>query len=212
MTVRPLICDRLGALTELFVPEVELVSVTRNDRNDLARVARASIDRGVQLNVRGVFPVGGHDALFAAAAEITRQDKNLIVLLDDVFACSEMLGELVGCNLVGFRIQTLREPMCPRFHVDRIPCRLLVTYGGPGTEWITERWLDRSSVGGVEPDNYPVIDGGGHQQLQDSAISVLKGALWSSSVGEPGQGYGGVVHRSPRAPEGRILMSLDPVH
>jgi hypothetical protein len=34
---------------------------------------------------------------------------------------------------IGLRIHVLADTMCPRFHVDRVPVRLLCTYRGPGT-------------------------------------------------------------------------------
>jgi len=39
----------------------------------------------------------------------------------------------------GTRITTLDRAMCPRFHVDRVPVRLIVTWGGPGTQWLAGR-------------------------------------------------------------------------
>jgi hypothetical protein len=38
---------------------------------------------------------------------------------------------LVGARRVGLRLRVLDGAMCPRFHVDNVPLRLLTTYAGP---------------------------------------------------------------------------------
>jgi len=205
----------LADLTRLYEPQIELVTIERPERSDLNIFTRECIDQGVPLTARGVFVVGDSASFAAATAGLRGAADNSNILLKDVFWCAEVFGELLGCTSVGFRLQTLREPMCPKFHVDRIPCRFLVTYGGPGTEWIPDQWVDRSAVGGFEPDNYPVRKGGQHTALVSEALSILKGSTWAASTQEQrpllADEIQGVVHRSPNSSGGRILLSLDPM-
>ena len=209
------VSTELADLVRLYEPQVELVTIERPQRQDLNTCARRFLEQGATLSARGVFVVGDRASFNAATAGLNDVDGACGVLLEDVYWCADVFGELLGCSSVGFRLQTLREPMCPKFHVDRIPCRFLVTYGGPGTEWIPNESVDRSAVGGFEPDNYPVRKGGQHRALASESLSILKGATWTAST--PGQNHPdieameGVVHRSAAGREGRILLSLDPM-
>lgn len=104
---------------------------------------------------------------------------------------------LVGARRVGLRLRVLDGPMCPRFHVDNVPLRLLTTYVGPGSEWLRERDSGRGELHTAEPsvDNI--------QHLQAGEVAILKGEKWQGNEGA------GLVHRSPSAQQGRLLLSLD---
>lgn len=94
---------------------------------------------------------------------------------------------LLDARRVGLRLRALEGAMCPRFHVDHVPARLICTYAGPGSEWLTA------------PDAVQV------EQLSTGDVAVLKGERW---LGNEGQG---LVHRSPAIPAGqrRLMLTLD---
>ncbi|OUM31786.1 hypothetical protein B8W72_14855 [Pseudomonas putida] len=104
---------------------------------------------------------------------------------------------LVGARRVGLRLRVLTGPMCPRFHVDNVPLRLLTTYAGPGSEWLREQESPRGELHTAETpvDNI--------QQLRVGEVAVLKGEKWQGNEGA------GLVHRSPSGQQGRLLLSLD---
>lgn len=104
---------------------------------------------------------------------------------------------LVGARRVGLRVRVLNAPMCPRFHVDNVPLRLLTTYIGQGSEWLQERDSCRDELHTAQPsvDNI--------QHLQPGEVAILKGEKWQGNEGA------GLVHRSPSAQQGRVLLSLD---
>ncbi|MCE5988106.1 DUF1826 domain-containing protein [Pseudomonas sp. LM20] len=104
---------------------------------------------------------------------------------------------LVGARRVGLRLRVLAGPMCPRFHVDNVPLRLLTTYTGPGSEWLQEHRSQRGELHAALPsvDNI--------QHLQAGDVAVLKGEKWQGNEGA------GLVHRSPAGQQGRLLLSLD---
>lgn len=116
-----------------------------------------------------------------------------VAWLVDAYAC------LLGARRVGLRLRILEGAMCPRFHVDHVPVRLLTTYAGCGSEWLEEGVVDRTRLAQVEPpvDNI--------RQLQTGAVALLKGEKWLGNEGA------GLIHRSPspRAGERRLLLSLD---
>jgi len=136
------------------------------------------------------------------------ENKNLflqdIVLLVDMFAC------LFDATEVGLRLTPLRKAMCPKFHVDNIPCRLVTTYGGIGTEWLLEQNIDRKRLGrGANglPDNESGLLQGDKsiQQVSSQEIALLKGSGWIGNENH------GLVHRSPAlsSDQTRLLLTLD---
>lgn len=139
----------------------------------------------------------------------------------DGFACSEDLStevsELVDmfCCLfdlehAGLRMTMLEHAMCPRFHVDKVPCRLVTTFQGQGTQWLQHDAVDRSKLGHGNngfPDEKSGIyrDKEDIRQLNPGDVALLKGELWEGNEGA------GLVHRSPvlTVGESRLLLTLD---
>jgi len=130
--------------------------------------------------------------------------QNDVAFLIDMFAC------LFDVQEVGLRITPLKTAMCPRFHVDKIPCRLVTTYGGLGTEWLQEDNIDRSRLGrganGLPDDQSGIIQGDKTiQQVSNQQVALLKGSGWI------GNEERGLVHRSPSLSDDqkRLLLTLD---
>lgn len=131
-------------------------------------------------------------------------------LVDTLYLSIDLFTCLFEQTQVGVRFNRLTEAMCPRFHVDNLPVRLVQTLNGPGTEWLPESTLNRSKLGrGSQglPDHesgiYRSEQDIGHVQAGD--IALLKGSGW---VGNEATG---LVHRSPPVPAGesRWFLSLD---
>lgn len=104
---------------------------------------------------------------------------------------------LVGARRVGLRLRVLQGAMCPRFHVDNVPLRLLTTYAGPGSEWLQEGAIARQGLQHAAPpvDNI--------QTLRTGDVAILKGERWAGNEGA------GLIHRSPPGDQRRLLLSLD---
>lgn len=116
--------------------------------------------------------------------------------LVSAFAC------LLGAKRVGLRLRTLDKAMCPRFHVDHVPVRLITTYAGVGSQWLKEGVMDRRCLG--QPDAEP---GDPHavQQFACGDVALLKGEKWHGNEGM------GMIHRSPQLAPGerRLILTLD---
>ncbi|MCL9777134.1 DUF1826 domain-containing protein [Vibrio sp. S4B1] len=136
-----------------------------------------------------------------ACAEELSQDIALIV---DMFCC------LFDVNEAGLRLTTLDSPMCPKFHVDHLPCRLVTTYAGAATQWLRNEEVDRRKLGAGGaglPDHQSGLYQGSNviNQIERGDVALLKGSGWE------GNEDSGLVHRSPEAtPEQRrLLLTLD---
>ncbi|UTW05872.1 DUF1826 domain-containing protein [Pseudomonas benzenivorans] len=116
--------------------------------------------------------------------------------LVSAFAC------LLGARRIGLRLRVLDRPMCPRFHVDRVPVRLITSYAGPGSQWLAEGAMVRQRLGepAAEPQDPALINSSlaGH-------VLLAKGEKWSGNEGA------GLIHRSPQPHSGkrRLLLTLD---
>lgn len=104
---------------------------------------------------------------------------------------------LMGARRVGLRIQVLHRPMCPRFHVDNVPVRLITTYAGPGSEYISRQACAKLALSTGESPVDKV------KRLAAGDVALFKGERWLGNEGA------GVVHRSPPAPQPRLLLTLD---
>ncbi|WP_053150516.1 DUF1826 domain-containing protein [Pseudomonas sp. P97.38] len=119
-----------------------------------------------------------------------------VAWLVSAFAC------LLGARRVGLRLRTLDKAMCPRFHVDHVPVRLLTTYAGVGSQWLEEGAMDRRRLAepAAEPGDPRVI-----QQFRSGDVGLLKGEKWHGNEGR------GLIHRSPALAPGqrRLILTLD---
>lgn len=198
--MRPILSEAPVDFAEIYDENVELVSVatTVSDR------VRPAVDTLLaHPGLQAQWIQGGCD-LKPPVGEGRRQDIGaaLTQLRDDIEVPVEMLRELLGCESCGVRIKVLKGPMCPRFHVDRVPCRMLMTYDGPGTEWIGADDVDWSAVAAGDPQ--PCRQGGSIQQFTNGSWSLLKGGTWDGD-------FPGVIHRSPQSERRRLLVTLDPI-
>lgn len=127
-----------------------------------------------------------------------------VALLVDMFCC------LFDLNAAGLRLKKLDSAMCPKFHVDHVPCRMVVTYCGVATQWLTEANVNRKKLGlasaGLNDEQAGIYNIAEEiQQLNTGDIALLKGEKWLDNEGQ------GLVHRSPAitASSPRIVLTLD---
>lgn len=121
--------------------------------------------------------------------ELLPEHKHKDGFVADLAEITEMFCCLFELEAVGLRLRVLDKAMCPKFHTDRVPCRLITTYSGAGTQWRNPQYSSDCDV----------------QQINDGEIALLKGDAWQGNEGQ------GLVHRSPALPaqQKRLLLTLD---
>lgn len=131
-------------------------------------------------------------------------------MLEDMAQLVDMFCYLFELNQAGLRLATLNGAMCPRFHFDQVPCRLVTTYHGIGSQWLPNRVLDRTKLGHGSNGLSDAKSGlyqceSDIQQLECGDVALLKGGRWE------GNENSGLVHRSPVVPidSARLLLTLD---
>ncbi len=96
--------------------------------------------------------------------------------------------------------------MCKRFHVDMYELRMLCTYTGPGTHWLTNDNINHQALGSFEPNNEIALRENDIRKLNSKDVAILKGAL------SPNSKAGALVHKSPaiqQLKQKRILLRVD---
>jgi len=150
------------------------------------------------------------DTVFNKLIESENELTNAQAFCKDISELVEMFCVLFDAERVGLRLTVLDTAMCPRFHVDRVPCRLVCTYYGVTSEWLPHDLVDRSKLGKGN-NGQPDAESGLFQseeninRLKTGDVAILKGELWE------GNENAGLVHRSPQVPTGdkRFLLTLD---
>ncbi|MCL7462920.1 DUF1826 domain-containing protein [Pseudomonas sp. NW5] len=108
---------------------------------------------------------------------------------------------LLDARRVGLRLRLLDKAMCPRFHVDRVPLRLVTTYVGAGSQWLADTPLARLQLSNLALE---VAEDMIHS-MRTGDVALLKGERWE------GNEHGAIIHRSPPVSddERRLLLTLD---
>lgn len=183
-------------LTEIFDPTVNMVIWQRQPNLAIAAYSQwlaASLDSSGMPAFVQLQTVVEPAELPALLAKRLPDATGKTEFIADLLLLSQMLTCLMDCSAVGFRLKLLQQAMCPRFHTDHVALRLLVTYTGVGTEWLSEAQNPR-----LQQWQMP-------KQLLAAEVALLKGSAWQ------GNENGALWHRSPVSTAPRLLLSLDPV-
>ena len=193
-------------LTDIYQDTVNIAIWQR----ELAQVLEQAADRVLSKNptLQTSITIAPQDA-YAAVNDVFGTTE-AAVLSEDIAQLVDMFCCLFDLKRAGLRLTALDRAMCPRFHVDRVPCRLVTTYGGVATEWLPHHRVDRSKLGAAsqgKPDEQSGLfeNKSDIQRLNQGDVALLKGELWE------GNENAGLVHRSPAVNPGanRLLLTLD---
>lgn len=192
----------ISVLTDIYQDQVNMAIWERELDGDVEDAVAALIQsqpgfrRSVMVSPSRVIEAMGVKFPIAFASDLAQ--------VVDAFCC------LFEISSVGLRIKVLESAMCPRFHVDRVPCRLVTTYAGPGSQWLRNDVVDRSKLGhgamGLPDEQSGVYSQPSEiSQLTSGDVALLKGELWTGNEGK------GLVHRSPSLVKGakRLVVTLD---
>ncbi len=73
---------------------------------------------------------------------------------------------LPGYTQVSAKLEVLGATPCPRFHADHVGVRLLVTYLGPGTLYVENRWVGMSGEEGRGSESSETLNRRGGQKWE----------------------------------------------
>ena len=137
-------------------------------------------------------------------------NNNMTEVSEDIAELVDMFCYLFELKQAAMRLKVLDQAMCPKFHVDKVPCRLVTTYHSVASEWLPHEIIDHTKLGwssnGLNDKESGLYQRESDiQQLVCGDVALLKGTLWKGNKNEA------LVHRSPVLPvnEKRLVLTLD---
>ena len=197
----------LEVLTEIYQNDVNIAVWQRELSKALIIQSQQLLEQLPNLKViETVTPSNAYEYLAEHLSEFHEKDE----LCQQVSLLVDMFCTLFELKTVGLRLTALDRAMCPKFHVDNIPCRLVTTFTGVTTQWVSNDVIDRTKLGagcqGLSDETSGLLQDVNHiNQLSIGDVALLKGEGWFENDG------GGLVHRSPKPENGdqRLLLTLD---
>ena len=125
-----------------------------------------------------------------------------MALVGDVADLANVTAKIAHVTSVRTRLEWVMDQPCSYFHVDKVPLRLVCTYLGPGTEWLSDDTASRLTA----PSDVPAQIEINHLAAGD--VAVMRGAPYGSAIGTA------LTHRSPpvHSPsDWRLFLAIDPV-
>lgn len=199
--------NSVEVLADIYQDDVNIAIWQRRLSQDLLTAAEQVLkfDHPIRFS-SSITPLDAYDRLYHALGA----NNNARAISADITDIVDMFCCLFDLKQVGLRLSTLERAMCPKFHVDKVPCRLVTTYSEIATEWLTHHDVDRSKLGigsqGKTDEKSGIYRSSKNiQRLNCGDIGLLKGESWLGNEG------GGLVHRSPILTNGnkRLLLTLD---
>ncbi len=185
------------ALTRIYNPEVNLAIWDRTLDDNIVHYSKILCRefKSYQMRFSGDITAIEKHLTAGLPAILGKRD-----FINDVILLVDMFSELLGLNEIGVRLAVLTKAMCPKFHVDRVPARLITTYHGNGTEWVDNFQVNRDERGTIEVPKSVLIN-----QLYEGQVGLMKGESWE------GNERNGLVHRSAIANVNspRFVLTLD---
>jgi Protein of unknown function (DUF1826) len=199
--------DDPAVLADIYQEDANIVAWERNLAPELEQVINDFLRS--KSNFQTSMTLSPNDAV--ASIHNALGGSNLALpLSEDIAQLVEMFCYLFDSERAGLRLTALDKAMCPKFHIDRVTCRLITTYQGAATEWLPHSVIDRSKLshgsdGKPDETSGLIANLEDIQQLRSGDVALLKGELWDGNEGA------GLVHRSPALTMGekRLLLTLD---
>jgi len=209
LSTRTITSRRFEDLARIYEDGVNLCLIERLFPQDIAEFVHNALQDCVNIEVAQTINPRRFD--FATLWPQMQHMAGYQAWLDDVSMLALAYCDLLDRVEVGLRLRMLNNAMCPRFHVDRVPARMICSYGGIGTEWLPEHAVDRSKLGlgakGQADDiSGLIVDRTAIRSMPAYAVGLMKGENWEGNENR------GLVHRSPTptaAQPRRLLLTLD---
>ena len=176
------------------------IAIYERDINALTSEINHLIEQHIEIRTRGSI----NDILNEITTVTNLNNDSLII--QDIKALLHHFAEITEAKNFRLLLATINTNMCRRFHTDINDIRLLCTYSGPGTLWLTDDNINQKALNNLSDNESIVIEEDKIQQAKTGAVVLLKGAVY------PQKGTKAIVHRSPTIEESgekRLLLRID---
>ena len=185
-------------LKEILEEEIN-ISIYDRDISTLQTEVDQLIDDEIEFHASGTIK----EIMEGLAKEIGVSSAELSADIYLLLTTFKRIAETENFKLM---LSTINSNMCRRFHADINDLRMLCTYSGPGTLWLTDDNINSSAMSSREGNESIVLDETKIQQAATGSVIILKGALF------PAKKTKAIVHRSPTIEESgekRLLFRID---
>lgn len=188
--------DQANVLTKIYQPECNLAVWQQSLSSQLQKQINDFLETAPDIDIVAQIAANNIAVEMKDALSRLHIDDEILVYITgivDMFSC------LFDLTVVGLRLKTLHSAMCPKFHVDKVPVRLVTTMAGLGSEWLDNNLVKRENNRLIIDSNVTV------RSLECGDVALLKGERWAGNEGK------GLVHRSPKTAnhQKRLLLTLD---
>lgn len=200
---RHLIGHQIGILRGIQDAEYDLCLWRRPNQSTIAREV-STLTSSTLPDAKFLTNLTSIDADILSLME--HQGLNPYVFINlrrDIHFLAKTFVSIAGKTDLVFRLFTTNSRGCSRFHVDRMKKRLICTYQGAGTQWLTESQVDRQAQHRYGT-NDEIVRFDKPQQLACHWVGIMKG--------DPNNQGSGLVHRSPSNDDTgltRVVFCLD---
>ena len=188
-----------GVLEHIHQTELN-IAIYQRETEQLSREVAKLLDQKLELRLSGSM-----DTILQVLESTIDADSYPLITRDikELFEQFKDISKAVDFRLM---LATVNNNMCRRFHTDVNDLRMLCTYSGPGTLWLTEDNINRKALDTTADNDRIVIDESKVMQVGTGDVVMLKGAIY------PKDGTKAIVHRSPTIEESgerRLLLRFD---
>ncbi len=170
-----------SSLASILSPSITLAIWRRDLGRTLMNAAEAAC-RGRMRFSSAFYPFEQTDVLRVHAELAEKTTKDIAPIADDLIGLAGLFAGICDGTRVRVRLETVADDGCSRFHFDNVAMRLVVTYRGPGTQWVSPAFA-ADAYGRQEKYKGPV------NQMQTGDVAIFRGR--KSNV------VGMTLHRSP---------------
>ena len=176
------------------------IAIYERDITSLSDEVNSLVEQNIEFRASGDITT----ILNAISTGINPNEYPQVVL--DIQNLLHLYKEVTNSTSFRLLLATINNNMCRKFHTDVNDLRMLCTYTGPGTLWLTEDNINQKALDARDDNESIVLDESQIQQAKTGAVVILKGAIY------PQEGTRAIVHRSPTIEESgekRLLLRLD---
>lgn len=187
----------IDVLQDIHQDDINIAIYNRDTTSMKAEIEHL-LEQSIEFRAKG--------SITTITSDIAATLSNCPFIQQDIEALLHHFKAVTGKEKFRLLLATINTNMCRKFHTDVNALRLLCTYSGQGTLWLTEDNVNVKALKNYKSEESIAFDENEIQQAATGAVIILKGAIY------PKPGTKAVVHRSPTIEESgeqRLLLRID---
>ncbi len=127
--------DNAAVLARILDPSTSLAIWRRSLPETLQRAADAVCENA--LEHRSALQSFDQNEVERLRGALKRDaGASIAPIADDLIGLAKLFADICNAAPVRIRLETIADDGCRRFHFDNVAMRMVITYRGPGTQWV----------------------------------------------------------------------------